>query len=44
MQSPTLTECEVIVGKLSLDFLDNNILGGIDFKSLYHQAISLSYK
>jgi hypothetical protein len=40
IQSPILTECQVVIGKQSLDFLDNNNLGGIDVKSLYQRAIS----
>jgi hypothetical protein len=39
-QSPILTERQAVTGKQSLDFYDNNILKGIEFKSLYQLGIS----
>jgi hypothetical protein len=40
IQSPILTECQVVCVKQSLDFYDNNVLGGIEFKSLNQCGIS----
>jgi hypothetical protein len=41
-QYPIITDRQLIISNQPLDYLDNTNLGAIEFRSLYHRAISRS--